>query len=101
MTFPVLLLIMAASATVFGTYEILEDILLHLPLIDLLHMWEVNHTFRNIVWDSLRINKALFISYATDKTAEWYKEDEDRYGGWVHPEDWLVPVIILNPFLEL
>jgi hypothetical protein len=93
---------MAASAKVLDAYELLEDILLHLPLIDLLHVWKVNQTFRDVVWNSYRINKALFISYATDKTAEWDEEEEDEFTSrWVQPKDGLVPIIILNPFLEL
>jgi hypothetical protein len=93
---------MAVSAKVLDTYELLEDVLLHLPLIDLLHVWKVNQNFRDVVWNSCRINKAHFISYTTDKIAEWEEEGEDEFTSmWVQPEGGLVPVIILNPFLEL
>lgn len=93
---------MTGAAKVFDTYEVLDNFSLHLPVIGLLHVWKVNQTFRDIVWESCRINKALFISYATDKTAEWDEEQEDRCAStWIQPEDTSVPVIILNPFLEL
>lgn len=50
--------------------------------------------------DSLNINKALFICPATDMTVEWCESENVSTSRWIRPEDWTVPAILLNPFLE-
>ena len=93
---------MAASAKVFDTYELLEDILLHVPLRQLLLVQRVSKTFRQLAQNSLKIQKALFLTPATKKTAEIDEGERENFiGVWAQPEDDSVPVILLNPFLEL
>lgn len=41
------------ATQVLGTYELLEEILLHLPLGQLLLAQRVNKTFRDVIRDSL------------------------------------------------
>lgn len=49
------------SAKVLETYELLEDILLRLPLRQILLIQRVNKTFYAVIQDSDRIKRALFL----------------------------------------
>lgn len=51
-----------AAAQVLATYELLEDILLHLPLRQLLLSQRVNTGFRDVIRRSDKINRALFFT---------------------------------------
>jgi hypothetical protein len=93
---------MAASAKVFDTYELLEDILLRLPLRQLLIVQRVSKIFRQLVQNSLRIQKALFLTPVTSKTGEIDEGERENFiGVWAQPEDDSEPFILLNPFIEL
>ncbi|KAK5677249.1 hypothetical protein LTS10_010438 [Elasticomyces elasticus] len=56
-------------AKVFGITELLENILLHLPLIDLLFSQRVCKTWHNVVSGSSKIQKALFFTPGTKEDA--------------------------------
>jgi hypothetical protein len=62
---------MAASSQALNTYELLENILLHLPLRQLLLAQRLNKKFHAVLQDSLKINQALFLKLASDEYAEW------------------------------
>ena len=52
---------MTAAARVAGIPELLENILLHLPLRDLFLAQRMNRTARNIIEKSTQIQQALFL----------------------------------------
>lgn len=64
----------AARTTVLRTYELLEKILLHLPLCDLLFAECLSTTFRSVILRSLMIKRALF------RTSIHHDAERLRYG---------------------
>jgi hypothetical protein len=104
---------MAASSSVLNTYELLENILLHLPLRQLLLAQRVNKKFHAVIEDSLKINQALFFKPSSNHHADWEDDIElERETGPLSPSTiqqshWKqigghqVPVILLNPFTQL
>ncbi|KAK3631456.1 hypothetical protein LTR56_016820 [Elasticomyces elasticus] len=58
------------AAKVLGTYELLETILLHLPLRQLLLCQRVNRAFKDVVNRSAPIRKALFLEPSCRDTIE-------------------------------
>lgn len=101
------------AAKVLDTYELLEDILLHLPLRRLLLAQGVNKKFSAVIRDSLKINKALFLKTSTNTSAIWQRETAARqvpeigietnihYWCWKEIEQPGTPVIIANPFIKM
>lgn len=93
---------MAASVQVFGTYELLEDVLLHLPLFDLLLAERVSKEFQSIIKRSQKIGQVLFRDpiianttmvyrarrFSNNLLNSWYTTDGMRH----HP--------IVNPFID-
>jgi hypothetical protein len=62
---------MAAASRVANTYELLENILLYLPLRQLLFAQKVNKKFHAVIQDSLKINQALFWKPSSTEYVEW------------------------------
>ncbi|KAK5703174.1 hypothetical protein LTR97_004123 [Elasticomyces elasticus] len=62
---------MAATQMVFNTAELLEHILLHLPLRTLYLAGRVNKTFASTMLGSSMINKALWLQPSTDYAVVW------------------------------
>lgn len=92
-----------ASTAAFGTYELLEQVLLHLPVKDLLLSQRVAKGWRDLVQRSGRIRRALFLddSFSTgtvldEKTMLWHMTSRTA-GDYEHA---LFPLInpILNTF---
>lgn len=90
-----------ASAAVFGTYELLEQILLHLPVKDLLLSQGVAKGWHDMVQRSQGARRALFSddsftvgAYYTERHGPWHMD----CGTGVHAEHALRPLI--NPLLN-
>jgi hypothetical protein len=107
--------IMAAQA--LETYEMLEDILLHLPLRQLLFSQRVNNRFEFIIQDSLRIKQALFLEPTTKKCVQphqWYCDSSKQLRErliifqpmWSDDAEWSeggkleLYAAVANPFLQ-
>ena len=59
---------MAAAARVFATYEILESILLYLPLRHLLLSQKINKSSYDVVNRSQNVQRALFLDAGSAQT---------------------------------
>lgn len=98
------ILIMAA-ATVFALPELLENIILSLPLRSILKAKQVSKAFCDTIGTSIWIRRALFLEPATNVRADWRRQRApgnqngpvrcwaDQHGQAVTP--------ILNPFIAL
>lgn len=98
---------MTAVEKVLSIPELLEQILLQLPLRQLLFARKVSKTFDSTINDSPQIRKALFLSSGAGKPLTWHPNtmaagpgDASDDSGWRNPgqepEDSVKPV--LNPF---
>ncbi|KAK5676839.1 hypothetical protein LTS10_010603 [Elasticomyces elasticus] len=67
---------MAATQKVFNTAELLEHILLHLPLRTLYFAGRVNETFASTMLGSSMINKALWLQPSTDCAVVWRPDSQ-------------------------
>lgn len=103
------------SSQVFETYELLEDILLRLPLRQLLLAQKVNKKFHTLVHDSPRIKRALFL----EPTAKSFVVREREFiPGTPNARTWPSklgtyrpvwklegaaerPAVIINPFTQM
>lgn len=91
-----------------NTTEILEMILLHLPLQDLLHTQKICRLFRDVVHGSLPIQQALFfkpVAGVTYEQSELAIRHRDAIREGILPQDPQVPVGVpdkmpVNPFLR-
>ncbi|KXT05310.1 hypothetical protein AC578_11104 [Pseudocercospora eumusae] len=83
------------AATVFALPELLENIILSLPLRSILTVKQVNKTFCASIDTSVCIRRALFLEPATDTRAAWrnHRSWKDQNGQDVTP--------ILNPFMAV
>ncbi|GIZ48477.1 hypothetical protein CKM354_001153600 [Cercospora kikuchii] len=61
---------MAAATTVFDTAELLEAILLQLPLVDILRAQRINRSFQDSIKKSPSLQRALFLKPYSDFTAK-------------------------------
>ncbi|KXS95648.1 hypothetical protein AC579_10567 [Pseudocercospora musae] len=98
------ILIMAA-ATVFALPELLENIILSLPLRSILTAKQVSKTFCGTIDTSIWIRRALFLEPATNGRAAWSRQRAggDRSGPvrvWADQNDHVVTPI-LNPFIAV
>lgn len=50
-----------AEGSVFAIYEVLEGILLHLPMRDLLNLQRVNKTFQHVIERSVPLQQSLYL----------------------------------------
>lgn len=98
------------AAKVLDTYELLEDILLHLPLRQLLLAQRVNKQFHAVIQDSLKINQVLFFKPATTTTVEWWPTAQigRRIGSftvseciWTSKGEKSEQVVIVNPLSHM
>ena len=62
---------MASASTVWSTYELLEQILLHLPLRALLLAQRGNKASLDVIGRSQSIQRALWLEASTTDTSEW------------------------------
>ncbi|KAK3629932.1 hypothetical protein LTR56_008813 [Elasticomyces elasticus] len=101
---------MAATQKVFNTAELLEHILLHLPLRTLYLAGRVNKTFTSTMLGSSMINKALWLQPSTDCAVVW--RPDSQHDGTPKPNNevgvWSIgagsaaaATPILNPFLTI
>lgn len=95
---------LAAAERALAVPELLENILLSLPLRDLLLSSAVCKAFRDVAAGSIKIRRALFLEPATAQRAVWIPDSEDPWmlaGQW-HAQDSMdnVVVPILNPFFS-
>lgn len=93
------------AAKVLETHELLEDILLRLPLRQLLLAQRVNKQFHAVIQDSLKINQALFLKPATTTTVEWWptadvgrKLERSSECIWTSRGEKSEQVVVINPF---
>jgi hypothetical protein len=103
---------MAAASRVANTYELLENILLYLPLRQLLFAQKVNKKFHAVIQDSLKINQALFWKPSSTEYVEWqqgppgrtiqdYPEGALGGGCWQQSNSEEHPLILRNPFTHV
>ena len=102
---------MAAASQVGNTYELLENILLHLPLRQLLLAQKVNKKFHAVIQDSLQINQALFWKPISTDYVEWEPGpivESLRYGGeplnlgrWKQFNSEENVITLKNPFIHM
>ncbi|KAK5730193.1 hypothetical protein LTR15_000127 [Elasticomyces elasticus] len=101
---------MAATQMVFNTAELLEHILLHLPLRTLYLAGRVNKTFASTMLGSSMINKALWLQPSTDYAVVWASGSQhdgiptpnNEVGVWsIGAEAAATATPILNPFLTI
>ncbi|KAK4896686.1 hypothetical protein LTR49_028101 [Elasticomyces elasticus] len=96
-----------SAAKVLGTYELLEVVLLHLPLRQLLLCQRVNRAFKAVIDRSASIRKALFLDPSCSDTV-----DVEMQQGLSNPQPrsrpvWRFPgraesvLLVLNPFAPL
>lgn len=86
---------MSAVTKVFESYELLEDILLRLPIQDLTQAQRVNKYFKSLITNSKPIRRALFFEPSKSGAVEWYpieKQWKTRGGSKTSK------VLHLNPF---
>ncbi|CAK1360874.1 hypothetical protein CB0940_03697 [Cercospora beticola] len=78
--------------------ELLEEVIMHLPLRDILLCQRVDTHFRDVVQGSSNIKKVLFLEPATDKDVVYH---ETVWAGaeWKRCEDGEVVRPLMNPFL--
>ena len=86
-----------AAARVFDTPELLERILLHLPLRDLLLAQRVRGSWRSLIDSSKKAQKALFLEPYSSLVVEdcnqlWYIKNDETSSLAFSP--------LLNPFLH-
>lgn len=74
---------MAACEKTFGITELLERTLLHLPLKELLLAQRVSKTWRDLIQDSKKIRRALFLSTSDEMISYNY---HSAYSGHPPPE---------------
>ncbi|KAK5120101.1 hypothetical protein LTR85_006582 [Meristemomyces frigidus] len=98
---------MSTAQQVCETYELLERILLHLPLRDLLLSQRICTSFRDLVRRSQNINRALFFSPAKD-SVQWHRvsynsKDHEIQGseGWKARKEDTATELMLNPFIAV
>ena len=104
---------MAASAKVLNIYELAEDILLHLPLRQLLLAQRVNTTFYDAIYGSPKINQVLFFKPSGKQSVEYRQASSNccpmrdlnmgKYtlldgGHWEHADRSTIRSIVKNPF---
>ena len=96
----------AASQRVFGNYELLEQMLLHLPLRDLLLSQRINKACFDVVFNSHAIARALFFQPSAgvaEPVAAQCDDSWDDEWTWIRrgngSQDRILP--FLNPFLEM
>ena len=100
---------MAVASKVLGTYELLENILLHLPLRQLLLAQRVSNAFRDMIINSSKIKNVLFLTSGMDETVEWNSDGNpekvrrrvSRKGKWKYSATGEPAVILVNPFTQL
>jgi hypothetical protein len=63
--------------------ELLEEILLNLPLRRLLLSQRVDKNFKDVIHGSFRIRKALWLEPSTSDVIKWHPEADPR--GWRRP----------------
>lgn len=103
---------MTAAASVLGTCELLEQILLQLPLRQLLLAQRISKTFHELIQDSPSIRRALFLPRASDTAVESHvgdvdgkrrrrkqKEYEQQKTRWRFPGSAQNVKLMVNPFL--
>src|ERR1700761_5411027 len=65
-----------ATARVFGLLELFEEIVLYLPVRDILLSMRVCKTFRDTITESAQIRQALFLEPLSEKRLERMAENE-------------------------
>ena len=92
-----------AAITVFSIVELLEDILLNLPLRDLDLAQLISKTVYNCVNNSMKIKQALFLAPATETRLIFNDDPRTLFGRtWMTVDGWrgrFRP--LLNPFFRL
>lgn len=95
-------IVKSAGERFAGTYELLEETLLHLPLRRLLLAQNVCKAFQQVVNNSMKIKRALFLEPATDETLTWQDRKGCAGGVWISSKTGEnVPSLMLNPFMPL
>lgn len=96
------------AAKVLDTYELLKDVLLHLPLRQLLLAQRVNKRFHGVIQDSRNIKRALFLEPSSTSPVEWWPSTQPDSGMW-HNDDCIwtrlgeksEQVVLPNPFIKM
>lgn len=95
-----------APRKLFGNYELLEQVLLHLQLRDLLLSQRINKSCFDVVFNSHAIDRALFFKPSAGVEEAVVAQD---YSDWDNEKMWIWKrngsqhriLPFLNPFLEM
>ncbi|PPJ58332.1 hypothetical protein CBER1_04481 [Cercospora berteroae] len=90
--------------------ELLEEIILYLPLRDILLCQRIDTTFRSVVQGSSQLRKVLFLEPATNKPLEYcppyfeedgldHEQESEVSSRWKNPENGEAVHLLFNPFL--
>ena len=106
--FPNITLQVAASRRVVNAYELVENILLYLPLPQLLLAQRTCKFFQGVIVDSERIKQALFLAPVRSQTVEFYydvqryqihAQERDPDSGWRTSKSGPNVTPLMNPFI--
>jgi len=88
-----------ASTRLLSTFELLEDIILYLPLRQILLSQRVNRAFSNVIKGSKPIQRALFLAPHNDQTIKCYPKPGTFEHEWKVARDSESLTPVANPFL--
>lgn len=88
-----------ASTRLLSTFELLEDIILYLPLRQILLSQRVGRAFANVITGSKPIQRALFLAPHDDETIKYYPKPGTFEHEWKVAKDGEPLTPVVNPFL--
>ena len=86
-----------AAQKAFATFDIVEEILLYLPVIQILISRKVSSTFAEVVFSSIHVRRALFLSPIDAES----RLDTYCAGGWKQGVEGSKVIPVFNPFLKM
>jgi len=92
---------MAAAGRVLSTYELLENILLHLPLRQILLSQRISKSFRDLVQRSPNLRRVLFLKPVSDDVVNFEKVHDTWRKDWLRESDKQMTIVMLNPFMKV
>lgn len=95
----------SAAAAVFGTYELVENILSRLPMLDLVHGRRVSQCWKAVIDRNEALQQKLFMSPAPATFAlKWVQKSDDYHpviGDIADGAARQYPIVSLHPFIKL
>lgn len=94
----------SARKAVFDTSELLERIIVHLPMKDIFIIQRVSHQFRNVITTSPDIQTKLFLRLKKQPIETWETDDRSKHGvrklgGSEQQDGEVLTPVTLNPLL--